>query len=129
MRLFLVDDSPVVRKRLFDLSNQVPGVEVVGTATNVAEAAAGLYLYRPDALILDIHLGQRTGFDLLNVISNEMQQMDVILVTSGATEPYRKIAAKLDVAHLFDKTKDIPLLLQTLEEMAAAKARTASTTP
>lgn len=128
MRLFLVDDSEVVRKRLVELSNQVPGVDVAGTAANVAEAAADLYLYRPDTLILDIHLGQRTGFDLLKVVNDELWQMEVILVTSGATEPYRKTAAKLGVNYLFDKTNDIPLLLQTLAELVAARAGTASAT-
>ena len=123
MRLFLVDDSHVVRKRLLELSNQVPGVEVVGTAADVAEAAAALYLYRPDVLLLDIHLGERTGFDLLTVVSDVMREMQVMLLTSGAVDSYRKAAARLGVNYLFDKHKDIPLLQQVLSEMAAASRR------
>lgn len=128
MRVFLVDDSQVVRKRLLELSNEVPGLDVVGTAANVAEAAAGLYLYRPDVLVLDIHLGESTGFDLLKVIAEEMQEMEVVLVTSSATAPYRNMADKLGVNYLFDKTTDIPLLQKTLCNLAATKAGTADTT-
>jgi len=121
MRLFLVDDSQVVRKRLLDLSNQIPGVDVVGTAATAAEAVAGLCLYRPDVLILDIHLGQRTGFDLLNIVGTELPEMVVMLITSGATEPYRAAAAKLGVNYLFDKANDISQLQGALTELVAAK--------
>jgi DNA-binding NarL/FixJ family response regulator len=123
MRLFLVDDSQVVRKRLLDLSNQVPGVDVVGTAATAAEAVAGLYLYRPDVLILDIHLGPRTGFDLLNLVGQELPETVVVLITSGATEPYRAAAAKLGVTYLFDKANDISQLQGALTELVAAKTR------
>ena len=81
---------------MLDLSNQIPGVDVVGT-----EAVAGLCLYRLGHLILDIHLGRQTDFDLLHVVVAELPEKVVRLIISGATEPYR--AAKLGVRHLFEK--------------------------
>lgn|SRR5690606_26457110 len=119
MRLFLVDDSPAVRKRLVDLANQIPNVDVVGTAATPAEAVAGLWLYRPDVAILDIHLGHRTAFDLLDIIGPELPGIVVMLITGGATGPYQAAAAKRGVRYLFDKATDIPKLLETLEELAA----------
>src|SRR5690606_15174690 len=121
MRLFLVDDSRAVRKRLIDLANQIPNVDVVGTAATPAEAVAGLWLYRPDVAILDIHLGHRTAFDLLDTIKPELPGIDVILITSSAIDPYRAAAAKRGVRYLFDKATDIPQLLETLEALAAAR--------
>ena len=120
MRVVLVDDSLVIRKRLLDLCNQLHEVDLVGTAASVTEAVAAIRLYRPDVLILDIHLISGTGFDVLTALGGELPAMTVIMITSSAIEPYRSVAARHGVGYLFDKVNEFQCIRDTLETLIAA---------
>lgn len=121
MRLMLVDDSLTVRKRLTDLCNEITTVEVVSTAATASEAVAALYVYRPDVLVLDIHLGAQNAFDLLKVVGPQFPRMVVMLITGGTTEPYRAMASACGARYLFDKALDMSRLQETLIELSATR--------
>jgi len=67
MRVYIVDDEAAARRGLLEQvkASSLP-VEVVGEAGNVVKAVEGIAALRPDLLLLDIHLGQGNGFDLLD---------------------------------------------------------------
>ena len=48
MKVYVVDDSPLVRERLVSLLSEVAGVEVVGSADNAEEGIAGISMKQPD---------------------------------------------------------------------------------
>ncbi|MEM9024498.1 MAG: LytTR family DNA-binding domain-containing protein [Bacteroidota bacterium] len=66
IQAYIVDDEP---KAIQTLSNALraffTNVEVVGSATNVADALEGLAEHRPHLLFLDIEMGDESGFQLL----------------------------------------------------------------
>lgn len=65
MNILIVDDSRLARKELIGLLQQHPGHRVLGEAANVKEAVILVDALRPDLLLLDIHLPDGSGFDLL----------------------------------------------------------------
>jgi len=78
----LVDDMPVALQLLqSDLAINHPEIEIIGTAKSVVEAAKLVRSNTPDILFLDIMLGDGTGFDLLEIISD--LQSKVIFVTAS----------------------------------------------
>lgn len=76
MKILIVDDSRLARKELSELiaefATQVtveisgePRLQVVGEANDVASAVAAINMYKPDLVLLDIHLPDGDGFDVL----------------------------------------------------------------
>ncbi|MEU5871090.1 response regulator transcription factor [Glycomyces sp. NPDC047369] len=57
MRLFLVDDHPVVRAGLAALVDGEPDMEVVGEAADAAAALRGIRGCAPDVVLMDLQLG------------------------------------------------------------------------
>ncbi|THV32290.1 response regulator transcription factor [Glycomyces paridis] len=57
MRLYLVDDHPVVRAGLAALIDGEPDMELVGEADNAAAALQGARAARPEVVLMDLQLG------------------------------------------------------------------------
>jgi DNA-binding NarL/FixJ family response regulator len=62
-RVFVVDDHPLVRS---GVRSELEGrVDVVGTAGDVDEAAAGIAASRPDVVLVDVHMPGGGGAELI----------------------------------------------------------------
>ncbi len=83
LRVIVVDDEPSARRLLSRMCASYDDVEVVGTAASLTEASAQLKTLSPDAVFLDINLGQGhpNGFALLG---GEETAFDVVFVTAHA---------------------------------------------
>ncbi|WP_433424221.1 response regulator [Microtetraspora malaysiensis] len=57
MRLFLVDDHPVVRAGLAALLGGEDDMEIVGAAADGGEALRGIAARKPDVVLMDLQLG------------------------------------------------------------------------
>lgn len=71
-RVYLVDDHQIVREGLRGLLEAV-GYQVVGGSADPTTALGDLLRLQPDVLLLDLHLGARSGFELLA----ELQRRDL----------------------------------------------------
>lgn len=65
IKVFLVDDHPLVREGLATIINQQPDVEVCGEAETAREALAAVAAAKPDIVIVDISLANGSGLDLV----------------------------------------------------------------
>ena len=65
MKALLVDDEALARRELRRLLAAHPGVEIIGEAANIEEAASKVEALSPELLFLDIQMPGGTGFDLL----------------------------------------------------------------
>jgi len=116
MKVFLVENSLLVRDRLRPLLAEVPGAEMVGEAASAKEALDGIAATGADTVVLDLHLDGGTGFDLLRALQQAKSRVAVYVLTSFPSEVYRRAAHKLGARGFFDKTGEIPRLLQALSE-------------
>ncbi|MGA0604806.1 LytR/AlgR family response regulator transcription factor [Phenylobacterium sp. VNQ135] len=80
LRLFLVDDEPPALRRLHMLLDAVEDVEVVGQASDGAEALAALQAAPADVVLLDIKMPGLSGLELLSQLKAGGQA--VIFVTA-----------------------------------------------
>jgi two-component system chemotaxis response regulator CheB len=68
IRVLVVDDSAFYRQLLSDLIGGVPGLEVVGTARDGADALRRLPMLRPDIITLDVQMPRMDGLVTLEAI-------------------------------------------------------------
>ena len=82
-RLYLVDDHPILRNGLRALL-EAGGHVVVGETADPTEALADLQRLRPDVLLLDLQLGDRSGFEVLSEVQRRQLPIRTIVVTASA---------------------------------------------
>ena len=70
-KVLVVDDSSFFRKRVSDLLNQDPNLEVIDVATNGKEAVEKAASLRPDAITMDIEMPILNGIDAVKKIMAE----------------------------------------------------------
>lgn len=114
MRVFLVEDSPLLRERLEKMLAAIPGAENVGHAPSADSAIAGIEATRPDVVVLDIQLERGTGFDVLRAVRPKQPQIAFYVLTNFAHDGYRRMAEKLGARGFFDKSKEIEALQAAL---------------
>jgi DNA-binding NarL/FixJ family response regulator len=114
VKVFLVEDAPLLRERLEAMLNAIPGVKTVGYAAGAHAAVEGIVGTGADAVVLDIQLAQGNGFDVLRALQSRAPQVAVYVLTNFATEGYRKAAERLGARGFFDKSNDIGLLRAAL---------------
>jgi len=82
VRVFMVDDHAVVLDGLSELLDGVPGLDVVGTATSVAQALARIPAAAPDVAILDVRLPDGNGVELCREVRAALPQTYCLMLTS-----------------------------------------------
>jgi DNA-binding NarL/FixJ family response regulator len=114
MTVFLVEDSPLLRQRVEAILASIPGATSAGHAAGAAEAIAAIARVRPDTVVLDVHLENGTGFDVLRALRESGSAARVYVLTNFANEAYRRKAASLGAAGFFDKTTEFERLREAL---------------
>jgi two-component system, chemotaxis family, protein-glutamate methylesterase/glutaminase len=81
IRVFVVDDSAVMRAAICDHVAAAPGMTVSGTARNGRDAIAAIASLHPDVVTLDIQMPEMDGLAVLDAILAE-KPVPVIMVSS-----------------------------------------------
>jgi DNA-binding NarL/FixJ family response regulator len=119
VKVFLVEDSPLLRSRLEALLGAIPGMTVVGHATRALEAVDAILAAQPDAVVLDLHLEQGSGFDVMKALRRTSPDIAIYVLTNFPSEPHRRKAASLGASGFFDKSSEFEKLGATLAAAAA----------
>ncbi len=114
MKVFLVEDSPILRERLEKMLSAIPGAQTVGHAPTAREAIAGIESAKPDVVVLDIQLEEGTGFDVMRAVRAVAPQVRFYVLTNFAHEGYRRMAEKLGARGFFDKSREFGALRDAL---------------
>jgi two-component system nitrate/nitrite response regulator NarL len=81
IRVFLVDDHPVVLRGVRDALSQQQGIEVVGEATSGDSAIRKARRIRPDIVLLDVSMPKITGVDITRKLRTFLPEIKVIAFT------------------------------------------------
>lgn len=82
MKILVVDDAIVYRKIISEILSEIPGVEIVGTASNGKTAIARIASLRPDLITLDIDMPGMDGIEVLEEINRLAYNVGVIMLSS-----------------------------------------------
>ena len=88
IKLLLVDDHEIVRAGLRMLFMAEPGVEIVGEASNGAEALAAVPRCRPDIVLMDAAMPDMNGMEATRRIKEAFPDVAVLALTMHEDERY-----------------------------------------
>jgi DNA-binding NarL/FixJ family response regulator len=95
IRIFSVDDHPLLREGIAALVNSQPDMVIVGEAATGAEALPLFKQLQPDVTLLDLRLPDTSGIDILIAIRTEFPEARIIMLTTfeGDVEIHRALQA------------------------------------
>jgi len=119
IKALLVDDEASVRIVLKEILGEIPQIQVVGEAGNVAEAVKVIHKEKPELIFLDIEMPGYTGLQLLDFFNEDEVTFEIIFVT--AYDEYAINAFKLAAFDYLLKPVDSEQLNDTLERYLRKK--------
>lgn len=121
LRVYVVDDSELVRERLIDMVSEIEGVEVVGETGDVRGAETSIRQLRPDAVILDIRLPGGSGITLLRQMKRERSAATVIVLTNYPYPQYREECLVSGADYFLYKATEFDKVGEILNRMAGSR--------
>jgi len=127
LRVFLVEDSVVIRDRVMEAVAERGYADVIGCAETEDDAFTGIRNLKPDAVVLDIQLRQGNGLNVLRRLKSlpfESQPV-VIVFTNHANPEFRRHAASQGALYFVDKVSEfdhLEGLLRMLSEEGVGSA-------
>jgi two-component system nitrate/nitrite response regulator NarL len=105
LRCLVVDDS----SRFLEAARATlerEGVTVVGSASTAAEALAKAERLRPDVILVDVGLGEESGFDLARRLDQQPHSpARVVLISTHASEDFDDLIASSPAAGFLSKSE------------------------
>jgi|GEM_PF-262245 len=118
MKIFLVDDSAVIRQRLMRLLAEIKEVTVIGESGNAQEAIVAILKLKPDVVLLDIHLlDDGSGIQVLQAIKQSKPAPKVIILTNYPYPQYRQKCLEAGADFFFVKSTEFDQVVPTLKKM------------
>jgi DNA-binding NarL/FixJ family response regulator len=126
LKIFLVEDSPLVRRRIAALIGAIKGVEIVGEAEDASDALSGIAAREADVVIVDLRLTGGSGLDVLAGLAQSSRPVITIVLTNYSSAVIREACLAAGANYFFDKTSEFNLARDAIERIA--RARPATTT-
>jgi len=86
IRVFSVDEHPLVRQGLAMLIDSQPGMMMVAQASSGREAIGGFREHKPDVTLMDLSLPDMSGIDATIAIRREFPTARIIILTTFESE-------------------------------------------
>ena len=115
MRVFIADDSEILRVRLIDMLSEIEGVEIIGQAQNSLDAIERIDKLSPHVVILDIRMPRTNGIEVLEAIKKDDESPKVIIFTNYPYPQYREKCMDLGADYFFDKSTEFEKLVDTVK--------------
>ena len=95
IRVFSVDDHPLLREGIAALVNNQPDMTLIAEASTGAEALERFKQHLPDVTLMDLRLPDMSGIDILIAIRTEFPEARIIMLTTfeGDVEIHRALQA------------------------------------
>jgi DNA-binding NarL/FixJ family response regulator len=120
IKIYIVEDSSIIRENLIDALHENAPIEVVGTAED--ERSALSWLRDPshacDLAIVDIFLKSGSGLGVLKAMGDMPEAPLRIVLSNHATPEIRVKCQQLGATRVFDKSNELDEMLGWLNRYA-----------
>lgn len=121
IRVFVVDDHPLVRVGLTWVLETQKDLRVVGEADNGRDALEAVRHHRPDVVLCDFHLPDMDGLEVTRRLLEALPDLKVLIVSmvDGGPVPRRLLAA--GAMGYVSKARDGSAVVRAVREVAAGR--------
>jgi DNA-binding NarL/FixJ family response regulator len=121
LRIVIVDDHPLTREALSSLLG-AHGFDVVGLASDGAEAIAEVGRLQPDLVLLDLSMPGLDGLSALPRLREAAPECEVVVLTASGTEENLLQAIRAGAAGYLLKTEPPERIASFLDAVANGEA-------
>ena len=119
--ILVVEDHEVVRLGLRHMMEQHPHMQIVGEATNQADALAIASREKPEIIILDICLGKENGADIIPELLSISEESRIIVLTGVQDEEELRRASRLGAMGVIAKDAPSDMLIKAIDRVHAGE--------
>jgi len=109
--VLVVDDNPIVRRRLCELFTREGDFNICGEAENGREAIEKAQLLRPDLIVTDLSMPVMNGLEGTRVLKKLMPSVPVIIFTAHSDPLVEKEAREAGVSAVVSKSEAVAVLI------------------
>lgn len=120
MRLFIADDSKILRERLVEILSEIEDVEIIGQEGDTAKVIEAIQELKPDLVILDIRMPGGNGIMVLEKLKKMENPPIVVMFTNYPYLQYRKRCFDSGADYFFYKATEFEKLVEVIKESAKA---------
>jgi DNA-binding NarL/FixJ family response regulator len=124
LRVYVVEDSPIIRRSLASVIAEAGG-ELVGVSADAEGAIRNVVVQHPDVILIDIRLASGNGFDVLRALKqyNLAPGARKVVITNYAHAEYKELAIELGADKFFDKTHEMSQAVELIQTMVQQRRR------
>jgi DNA-binding NarL/FixJ family response regulator len=104
IRCLIVDDSPTFLDTAISVLCR-DGLDVVGTAGTIEQALRQAERLLPDTILVDITLGEESGFDLVRRLTETASDAAIILISTHAEADFAELIAETPAVGFVPKSE------------------------
>jgi DNA-binding NarL/FixJ family response regulator len=113
LRVYLIEDSPIIRANLIDTLEELAPIKVVGSAESEDDAVEwmGTHTQDWDMLIIDIFLKSGSGMSVLRRMKERGERRKAVVFSNYATSDIKRRCIELGADEVYDKSNEIDALI------------------
>ncbi|MBI5380867.1 MAG: response regulator transcription factor [Opitutae bacterium] len=121
IRVFLVDDHPLVREWLTNLLREQPDLEVCGQAADARSALAAMRAAPPDVAVVDLSLTSGTGLALIKDLHEQLPAIVIVVLTMHEEVSYAERAFRAGARGYVKKRDSTDQILEAIRQTHQGK--------
>lgn len=118
LRVLVIDDHAIVREGLRRLISRDEGIIVVGEAASKNEAIAQISHHNPDVIVVDLHLPDGSGLDVIAWARSLSQKIGIVVLTMSNMPEHVIASMQSGASSHVDKTAPIAEVLKAIKHSA-----------
>jgi DNA-binding NarL/FixJ family response regulator len=116
IRVLVVDDECSVREAIVALLKMAAGIMVVGKADSAERCVQKAHLLRPDVILLDLHLPDKSGVEVIGALLKDNPNVCIVILTGYADDHEVALAFRAGAVGYMLKTQAPSDLARTIED-------------
>ena len=123
IRVFSVDDHPLLREGIAAIINSQPDMVMVAQAANAQDALQQFRKHKPDVTLMDLRLPDQNGIETMMAIRAEFHDARVIMLTTFEGDVDIKRALEAGARGYVLKSMPPKELVEVIRQVHAGKKR------
>jgi DNA-binding NarL/FixJ family response regulator len=119
IRVFLIDDHPIVRHGIAQLLSDEPDIEVCGQAADAPTAVAAIPAADPSVITVDVSLGETSGIDLIRDLKQRWPRTAVLVVSMHDERIYAERSLRAGASGYVMKHEAIHVIVRAIRTVAS----------